>query len=284
MNTYILIFMLGSIISVAFLLWRKSKRLSILIVITLLSIFIYTGWKSYTSGLSFANQIDRLIDMPVSLTTSVFKDSTPISNHPIKDSVLLDVPIIKQLPELPRGCEVTSLAMLLQHAGKDADKLTLARQIKKNPAKMKKINGQIYYGDPNDGFIGDMYSTNQPGLGVYHTPIKELAERYMPNKIIDFTNSDFNQIKKHLSSKRPVWVIINTAYRKLEPSYFHTWITPNGTISITYKEHSVLVTGYDQNYIYFNDPLTGIKNKKAPSADFEEAWVQMGKQAITYKN
>jgi len=48
------------------------------------------------------------------------------------------------------------------------------------------------------------------------------------------------------------------------------------------KEHSVLLTGYDKDYIYFNDPLTGEKNKKAPLKDFEESWVQMGSQAITY--
>jgi hypothetical protein len=44
------------------------------------------------------------------------------------------------------------------------------------------------------------------------------------------------------------------------------------------KEH--LVTGYDENYIYFNDPMT-VEVKKTPINDFREAWIQMGKQAIT---
>ncbi|MEZ2717523.1 hypothetical protein C2I17_18710 [Niallia circulans] len=199
----------------------------------------------------------------------------------IKESVLLDAPIINQLPELPRGCEVTSLAMLLQYADVDVDKMTLAKQIKKDTTPYTRANGKIYYGHPNDGFIGDIYSLNGPGLGVYHKPIAALAEKYLPDSIVDFTGSDFEEIKNHLSNNRPVWVITNSTFKKLPESQFRTWNTPSGTVKITYSEHSVLITGYDETSIYFNDPLTGEKNKKAPIKDFEESWVQMGSQAIT---
>lgn len=216
--------------------------------------------------------------------------ATPAAEHEeykpvviaIKDSVLLDAPVIWQMPELPRGCEVTSLAMLLQHQGTYADKLTLSKEIKKNPAEYKLANGKIYFGDPNEGFVGNMYTYTQPGLGVYHKPIAELAERYLPGKIKDLTGADFIELKTHLSDGRPVWVITNTQFEKLHDSYFQTWYTPNGKVSVTTKEHSVLVTGYDKNYVYFNDPLSGEKNKKAPMQDFLDAWVQMGRQAITY--
>jgi uncharacterized protein YvpB len=52
-------------------------------------------------------------------------------------------------------------------------------------------------------------------------------------------------------------------YQKLDSSYFQIWHTEQGAIDITKKEHSVLVTGYDENYIYFNDPMT-VEVKKAP--------------------
>lgn len=201
---------------------------------------------------------------------------------PIKEKVLLDAPLIWQMPELPRGCEVTSLAMLLQYKSIQVDKLTLAREVKKNPAEYQLQNGKIYFGDPNEGFVGNMYTYTQPGLGVYHKPIAELAEKYLPGKIADLSGADFEELKIHLSDDRPVWVITNTEYKKLEDSFFQTWYTPNGPVKITTKEHSVLITGYDKNSIYFNDPLTGEKNKKAPIKDFVEAWVQMGRQAITY--
>lgn len=200
----------------------------------------------------------------------------------INDRVLLDVPVIDQFPELPRGCEVTALAMLLQSKQIDVDKMTLAKEVKKDPTPYNKRNGKIYFGHPNNGFVGNMYTYEEPGLGVYHQPIKELAERYLPNQIIDLTGSDFDELKIYLSSGSPIWVIINTAYKKLPSSYFEKWQTSLGEISITYKEHSVVITGYDEEYVYFNDPLIGEKNRKIPLHGFIDAWIQMGRQAITY--
>lgn len=224
----------------------------------------------------------HLLETPIAKTNAFIEENFNLALIEVKESVLLDAPVINQKPELPRGCEVTSLAMMLQYAGIEADKMKLAEQIKKDPTAYRKENGIVYFGHPNNGFVGDMYSFQNPGLGVYHRPIAELAEQYLPGAIRDFTGSDFEEIKKHLSDGRPVWVITNTAYRHLGTSLFQTWQTPSGPIDITYKEHSVLITGYDANYIYFNDPLTGTKNKKAPIKDFEESWVQMGRQAITY--
>ncbi|MDX8359216.1 C39 family peptidase [Cytobacillus sp. IB215316] len=200
----------------------------------------------------------------------------------IKDSVLLQAPALSQLPELPRGCEVTALAMFLQYAGVVVDKMELAEKIAKDPTPYKKKNGIISYGHPNNGFVGDMYNRNNRGYGVYVKPIKQLADQYLPSKIIDLTDRDFKEIEMYLSIGSPVWVITNTTYQKLSNDKFEHWETPNGKIKITYFEHSVLITGYDSEFIYFNDPLTGEKNKKVPRDHFIAAWQQMGSQAITY--
>ncbi|KMY52561.1 hypothetical protein AC623_20530 [Bacillus sp. FJAT-27231] len=207
----------------------------------------------------------------------------PFQNQFVKEEeILLNAPLVSQLPELPRGCEVTSLSMLLQYAGVNVEKMELAKRIKKDPTPFQMENGQIFFGNPNVGFVGDMYNINNPGYGVYHKPIKELAEKYLPTQIIDLTGKEFNEIEISVSNGFPVWIIINTRYSKLHPEEFDTWNTTRGKIRMTYREHSVLITGYDKNYIYFNDPLTGNKNKKAPKPDFIEAWAQMGRQAITY--
>ncbi|MBE4908371.1 C39 family peptidase [Bacillus luteolus] len=196
--------------------------------------------------------------------------------------IILDAPLISQNPELPRGCEVTSLAMLLQHAGVMVDKLTLAKAVKKDPTPYKKHNGIVHFGNPYNGFVGDMYTKRNKGLGVYHAPIADLADQFLATRIIDLTGEDFTQVYKYLVNGSPVWVITNATFEKLPKSSFETWHTPTGIINITYHEHSVLVTGFDEHFIYFNDPLSGIKNTKAPKEEFIASWVQMGKQAITY--
>lgn len=202
----------------------------------------------------------------------------------IKESVLLDIPVISQLPELPRGCEVTSLAMLLQNAGVNVDKMELGQRIEKDPTPYQMKDGQVFFGHPNVGFVGDMYNIDNPGYGVYHKPIKELADKYLPERVVDLTGSHFSELEKSLSNGFPVWIIINSWYSELPPEQFRTWNTPAGEVLITYREHSVLITGFDKDFVYVNDPLTNEKNKKIPNEKFLKAWVQMGCQAITYVN
>lgn len=206
-----------------------------------------------------------------------------VSNpYELKESILIEAPHIRQNPELPRGCEVTSLAMLLQYAGVAVDKMTLAGEIVKEPALYRDTQGRIYYGNPYNGFVGDMYSRAQPGYGVYHGPVRKLMDKYLPGQTIDLTGCDFKDIKVFLSYNVPVWVVANTTFSELDPSRFETWQTAEGVIQITYLEHAVLLTGYDQDYIYFNDPLWEKPNRKAAKDSFQAAWEQMGKQAVTY--
>ena len=206
---------------------------------------------------------------------------TDFWEKPLKKSAMTDAPFISQMPELPRGCEVTSLAMLLNHAGIDVDKMTLAEEVKKDKTPYSVKNGGIYFGNPHDGFVGNMYDRSRPGFAVFHGPIADLAEKYLPGRILDLTGSDFEEILYPVSAGVPVWVMVNVYYRELEDKYYQTWDTPTGSVRITYKTHSVLITGYDQTYIYFNDPLTK-KNRKVNRFGFQEAWKQMGQQAITY--
>ncbi|MCP8969596.1 C39 family peptidase [Ectobacillus ponti] len=191
-----------------------------------------------------------------------------------KRAYIQNVPLIQQRPELPRGCEVTSLAMLLQYHGVQTDKMKLAGEIKKVPFQ---ANGKR--GHPNEGFVGSMYTLDEPGYGVYHTPIAQLAKTYVPERVQDLTGRTIQEVYRAVEQGSPVWVITNVEFQPLPDDEFMTWDTAAGPVKITYHEHSVVVVGYDEGYVYVNDPLAS-QPQKLSRAPFEAAWAQMGQQAI----
>ncbi|UFT98166.1 C39 family peptidase [Radiobacillus kanasensis] len=292
MNYYLLLFSLMMTLLFFILFKRKQSKPIIKYVFLTYAILFWLCTASLTTfyAVTHKDKITKLWDSkePQVKVASTMPLPDPalepvyplVEQAQLAPSISLKAPNIKQYPELPRGCEVTSLAMLLQYFDYQVDKMELAKKVKKSSASYQVKGSEIHFGNPAKGFVGDMYSFSKPGHGVYHGPIAKLAKEYAGNQVEDFSGGSFYEIIKHLNAKRPVWVITNTTFKKLPDSAFQTWNTPDGKIKVTMKEHSVLVTGYDDKSIYFNDPISGT-TKKAPIKSFEEAWVQMGKQAIT---
>ncbi len=197
------------------------------------------------------------------------------SHYDLPQSTFLSgVPLIGQFPELPRGCEVTSLAMLLNFHQIEADKMILAEQIDK---VMFEQNG--LRGNPYEGFVGSMYTYDEPGLGVFHGPVAKLAQSYAGDRVADLTGSSFEDILYQTAMGRPVWVIITSTYNEVPAHRWQTWQTASGEIEITYSQHSVVITGFDEHYVYFNDPF--LRSQRAPLKNFKKGWEQYGSQAIT---
>lgn len=83
------------------------------------------------SSTALANDYINYFCSNISLSKGIYYfDNNKINQYPGK-GLILDVPLIAQNPELPRGCEVTSLAMLLNYAGIKVDKMKLAKEVKK---------------------------------------------------------------------------------------------------------------------------------------------------------
>jgi uncharacterized protein YvpB len=199
---------------------------------------------------------------------------------PKKASALLDAPAIRQFPELPAGCEVTSLTMLLQFRGVDKSKTALAEEMKKDPTPIRwGPNGTIeYWGDPNHGFVGDVTGGSK-AFGIYHSALFELLKEYVPTGI-DMTGESFDTLEHQISMGIPV-IAWTTIYNDV-PSKWVTWNSPGGEITTTFMEHAVLLVGYDEDYVYANDPWTGKKNAKIAKSKFIASWEAMGKQALSY--
>jgi uncharacterized protein YvpB len=197
-------------------------------------------------------------------------------------SVLLDVPWIGQNPELPRGCEVTALAMVVRYAGLPVTKMGLASDIDKVPYLRDGLHG-----NPNDGFVGDMYTFANPGYGAYHPPVMRLAKRHLGSRAIDLSGSatTLYTLLTYVAQHRPVWVITNATFAPLPSSSFETWHRSSGDVRISWEEHAVVITGYDSTHVFINDPLDAQhgKNKRVDRSNFRLAWEQMGHQAITYQ-
>jgi uncharacterized protein YvpB len=227
---------------------------------------------------SFANYLDAVTFANRYKSSSIrTKGVTVWTFNKVQSANVKGVKNILQMPDLPRGCEVTSLAIVLQFLGIKADKNTLAKQVKKDPTPRTVRNGETYFGNPYDGFVGDMYSFNKPGLGVYHAPIAELAKQYATN-VVDMTGSDFEDVLYPITQGKPVWIIHNVMFDTVPKSAWQTWHTPTGTIQITRKEHSVVIVGFDKDHVFIKDPM-GLVNTVNRQA-FERGWNQMGKQAV----
>ncbi|MBP1996498.1 C39 family peptidase [Paenibacillus eucommiae] len=214
---------------------------------------------------------------PLPVSTSA---PTPLPIKKKPESAMIEAPAIMQHPELPAGCEITSLAMLLQFAGIEKSKMELAAEMPKDETKaVLHANGSIkYWGNPNVGFVGDVTRKGM-GFGIYHAGLFPLLKSYMPTAV-DLTNKSFESYEQHVADGIPivVWTTINY---KL-PTKMVSWETSLGKIETTFSEHAVLLVGYDKNNVYLNDPTNGKKAFAVNKEQFIQTWEAMGKQGITY--
>lgn len=197
-------------------------------------------------------------------------------------STLIDAPLISQLPELKNGCEITSLAMMLNYAGIEVDKMTLAKKVEKDttPPTYDKNGNIIEWGDPDEGFVGDI-TGDEPGYSVDPEPLLGLINQYLPNKAMDLTGVSYDEIEKTLSNKIPIVVWVTCDFKN--PSKNTQWNSDGETVNATFSQHAVLLTGYDADNIYYNDPHSNTKNKKVSKANFIRIWQTMGKKALSYR-
>ncbi|WP_242237003.1 C39 family peptidase [Bacillus cereus group sp. BfR-BA-01316] len=229
-------------------------------------------WGAYTNG------ITAYVEKIKGLLFSSIQSQKRIEFINKDEKVMLsNVPLIQQLPELDRGCEVTSLTMMLQYAGVSVDKMKLANEIKKVDFLDDGVRG-----NPNEGFVGNIYTFSESGYGVYHGPLFQLAKKYLPSEAVDLTGKSIGELYKSVNNGQPVVMITNATYAPLDEDEFTIWETNSGDVSITYNEHCVVLVGYDKESVYIQDPLNERPNISVSRADFEKAWVQMGSQAISY--
>jgi len=167
--------------------------------------------------------------------------------------------------------------MLLQWAGINIDKMTLAAEVAKDPTRYEVVGGVIHWGNPNVGFVGDITGASI-GYSVYHGPIINLARKY--HAATDLTGQSFDAVLSHVAAGSPVWVITSFTFEYVPPSQWQTVVSPEGNYQLSYNEHSVVITGFDGSNVWINNPYTAQKDQMVNRASFQQAWIQFGNQSI----
>jgi uncharacterized protein YvpB len=200
---------------------------------------------------------------------------------------------IDQYPVLPTGCEATSLAMLLQYAGIQLSKEQVADNFVRevNPGipqqtSSSDITIRLPGGNPHRAFVGDPY--DRESFGVFHEPIANALEQYLPNRSHDLSNCTFNDLISHLTTKqKPIIVWMTIELR--EPRVTDEWPdvnNPDHRIQWQSPQHCALLVGYVTSsdevitHVLVNDPHTG-KQESYDKELFEKRWIQLGRQAVT---
>lgn len=162
--------------------------------------------------------------------------------------------IIYQEPELPTGCEVTALAMILNYYDFDVDKVTLATEY------LPCIDAEDYYGlDMDNYFIGD--PTSYWGLICGTGAIVTAANDYFADcgsswTATDLTGTKPEQLYELIDSDIPVlvWVTIGLEDRDVQEG----WYTEDGRyVDWGTMDHGAVLVGYSEDIVTIADPISG---------------------------
>lgn len=188
----------------------------------------------------------------------------------------MDIPLIAQRPELPSGCEATSLAMALAYYGVEVDKSTLAQELPYDTTELvRNPDGTIKtWGDPEVGFVGTPFGN---GYTINPGPLKQVVDKYRPGGLA-LTGKDFSELEQFIGQGKPVLVWFTIDYGMPDA---REWKTPAGkTINASKPLHNIVITGVDSNYVYFNDSEAVKKDVRIPKEEFINVYNAMGKKAL----
>jgi len=198
---------------------------------------------------------DRYVDE--SSDTGVFSGSSSVTHS---ETVRLRVENILQKPDLPNGCEVVSLAIVLNYYGYDISPMELYDGfMPKSPYDT---------GDPWESFVGD---ATDRGVGCYSPCLTFTGNSYLSSvsselSARDVSGESFEYYKELVRSGVPV---IIWGMKDMVPDtrvYYEN--TVNGNFVQWYKKsHCMVLIGFTEDTYIFCDPLRGIREYSAAAVE-----------------
>jgi bifunctional autolysin len=193
------------------------------------------------------NYID-IVSGPVSILSGAQTEGRKTTTYNDNGQIVAvynDAEVISQLPELPTGCEITAVTMMLRYAGYDVNKVQLANI-------MPRSNNGDY------GFVGNPFSPS--GWWIFPTGIAPVVDRFVGHHEI-MTGASMQRIQDKLKQGHLVvaWVA-----------------NVNGFVN-----HALALTGYDASHLFYNNPWTGRKEGMT-YGEFYQHWNADKQRAISY--
>ncbi len=188
----------------------------------------------------------------------------------------LNVTELLQNPELPSGCEVTSLTAALNYLGYDINKMTMVNKYLDM--------GAIGETNPYKAFIGT--PDDDGSYGCFAPVIINCANKFLSDisaehRAYNYSNHDLQSLFKQIDLGHPVviWATIDM----LDTYTSAVWNIDGEEVRFPANEHCLLLTGYDyeQSVVHIMDPMKG--NVTYDMALFNYRFNQIGNQAVVIK-
>ncbi len=185
---------------------------------------------------------------------------TNTSSHSIKN-----VPLIKQFPAYPTGCETISAIMALRYVGETVSPEDFINNHLEKGNFFNK-DGKLYGPDPYDKFVGD--PRNEYSLGCFAPVMERALISYFgnSNRVKNTTGLTMDQLcTQYIEKDIPVLVWVSIY---MEPVGLGTvWYNEKNGEKLQWRtnEHCMVLVGYDQTHYYFNDPYSGKQLRYAKS-------------------
>lgn len=196
------------------------------------------------------------------------------------DEVYIDVPTVMQNPELPNGCEITSLTAVLNYKGYNVDKLEMADVHLPKEAFYTK-DGKLFGANPYVAYAGNPREKN--GFFSYAPPIIKAANSYLEvvqgeEEPIDISNSTREKIIEYLNQGVPVviWVTLDLSKPKLNYSWYLSDTGEKKDMPVNL--HCVVLNGYAGDNVHVMNPLKGQVEYNADA--FFQSYVELGNHAL----
>lgn len=202
-----------------------------------------------------------------------------IETRAVTHEQALAVPIVKQLPQLPHGCEITSLTAVLNYYGEPVSKTTMVEYMPREAFTV--VNGQKVGPDPHLAYAGNPASPQ--GTYVFSEPIVIAANDYLADSTLkmqahNVSGSTLEQLKQYVAQGIPVvsWVTLDLSPPKTKDGWLIK--STNNYHKMFTNLHAVVIVDIRDGVVEVMDPLKGYMQYN--EQQFFASYQSLGEQAV----